>query len=187
MSMLPISSIGNLIQAGIVAEAAASQVATSFSDLMEMFTQSIKKKMKTGEEDEDGTKTKTAELNPALLATQGVGGDVAVIQQQLKSLLEKLSSRVQNLLADNNLQAGENFSLSQGVGGELNVGGEHPNSFQIEQILSTDSELTEMFRGIAVRSNLLREIGGKSGSQADSPFSVLVGATSASPVFGSAS
>ncbi len=145
MSIPPISPM-QAVQIGLAAKAAGTVAVTAFSDLLRSAADFL-----GGEQ--SATPTVGQASGPS---TNGSRNDVGILQGQIESLLKSFGSHLKDLIAGNGIALPDSgLTVTQSPTG-LGVLENHPEKSRIEDVLNGSGTLTEMFRAIIARQQLLQ-------------------------------
>lgn len=143
MSIPPISPM-QAVQIGLVAKTAGTAAASAFSNLLRSAADLL------------GGIASPQESQPAATSPTSGSSDIGVLQGQIGSLLKSFNSTLKELLGGSGIAVPEGgLTVSQTPSG-LGIAESHPEKSRIEDLLNGSEGLTDMFRGIIARKQLLQ-------------------------------
>lgn len=152
MAILPAASLSQIAQLGVAAETAGSYVAANVAGFLGALSETLAGVASSGDGNQAGHNSITVGQPQA----ESVGGaDLAVLRRQLETLVATFRTQLHEVLAGGGIDSSQPFSVTLDESGLLHASKDHPDAQQIDNLIGGNSTLTDLFRAIQARGQLL--------------------------------
>jgi hypothetical protein len=182
MAILPIQAATQLLQiaaAGKVAVSAASAASATFADLLQaaLSNPSGPHAQESSQPAGESLQVIPQAGNPSSANRVSELAKVADLRKQTAAMIQGFQQHLNQVLAENGIDASSGLHLQLDPLGKIRVAGEHPQKTEIEDLLAWHPELAETLQAIAANSKLLRARDAKTnlhGGEAPNPIAAAV-------------